>query len=50
MVLETRPAAIVKLNRSLRENGIETGDDARPAPWPLRYLALSDNGTGDTTA
>lgn len=44
VVLETRPAAIVKLNRSLRKHGIE---DARPTPWPTEYLALSDNGAGD---
>src|SRR5687767_8428095 len=47
VVFETSPAAIVKLNKSLRKRGIEVGDDATPAPWPTHYLALSDNGAGD---
>jgi hypothetical protein len=50
VVLETSPAAIVKLNKQLRRDGIETGDadgEAKPAPWPAEYLALSDNGAGD---
>jgi hypothetical protein len=47
VVLETRPAPIVKLNKQLRRYGIETGDDAKPKPWPAAYLALSDNGAGD---
>jgi hypothetical protein len=46
-VWETRPAAVVPLNRSLRRSGIVLGDDADPSPWPREYLALTDNGAGD---
>lgn len=47
VVLEAKPRAIIKINKMLRKYGIEVGDDATPAPWPLEYLALSDNGAGD---
>ncbi len=47
VVLKTDTKAVVELNRELRRVGIETGPDATPAPWPVEYLALSDNGAGD---
>jgi hypothetical protein len=46
-VLMTNPKKVVELNLKLRRYGIETGPDATPAPWPLEYLALNDNGAGD---
>ena len=47
VVLGTRPAAVIKLNRGLRKQGVVLGDDRDPSPWPLEYLALTDNGGGD---
>ena len=47
VVWETAPGKIIRLNQDLRRYGYETGDDATPTPWPLEYLALSDNGAGD---
>jgi hypothetical protein len=46
-VLMTNPKQVVELNLNVRRFGIETGPDATPAPWPLEYLALNDNGAGD---
>jgi hypothetical protein len=47
VVLSTDAEAVVKLNREIREFGIEVGIHATPAPWPLEYLALNDNTGGD---
>jgi hypothetical protein len=41
VVLKTDPKEVVELNLEVRHFGIET------EPWPLEYLALSDNGAGD---
>jgi hypothetical protein len=41
VVLKTDPKEVVELNLEVRRFGIET------EPWPLDYLALSDNGAGD---
>jgi hypothetical protein len=47
VVWETSAARIVKLNKEVRKEGIEVGDEAEAAPWPGEYLALSDDGAGD---